>query len=153
MPFEPESPPFISGSLQTTVLEAAGAQTPATVIDLGQPWSVNLRLRVEGVGAANNPPTTGEWNARVFVESFGPGFEGQVGNRDFRVTDAPVQAGPPRHREYNITIPIPGAAIAAAGVYRVITVVTARDPAGAAGLPVPFAAFDDSHVVQFYASS
>src|SRR5687768_676528 len=108
MPFEPDNAPFISGSIQTTIAEGAvGAQTPSTVINLGQPWSVNVTLRVEGNGAKNNPPDTGEWNARVFVESFGPGFEGQVGSLNFLVTDAPVQAGPPKFREYQKTVSIP----------------------------------------------
>jgi hypothetical protein len=151
MPFEPDNAPYIFGSIQTTITEGlVGAQTPSTVINLGQPWSVNVTLRVEGNGARNNPAESGEWNARVFVESFGPGFDGQVGSLDFPVTDAPVQAGPPRFREYQKTIPIPAAAVPAAGVYKIITILTARNPAGAAGTPEPFAAFDESHVVQFF---
>jgi len=150
MPFEPDNKPFISGSIQTTVTEVPGSQEPATVINLGQPWNVNLTLRVEGTGAGGNPPATGDWTAKVFVESFGPGFEGEVGSLDFLVTDAPVQTGPPKFREYKKTIPILGTAIPTAGVYRVVTIVTARNPAGAAGLPEPFAGFDESHVVQFF---
>lgn len=151
MPFEPDNAPFISGSIQTTITEGlVGAQSPSTVINLGAPWSVDLTLRVIGNGAKNNPPETGEWNATVFVESFGPGLEGQVGSLTFPVTDAPVQAGPPKFREYQKTISIPAAAVPTAGVYKIVTVLTARNPAGAAGTPEPFAAFDESHVVQFF---
>jgi len=148
MPFQPESPPWLQGTISTIVEDMAGV-APATIIKLGDAWRIKVDWEMHGFGV---PGTDGDWHVSAYVEKFGPGFEGQVGaTKDVPVTSVPLNAGPPQNRQYSLYIDVPGAgptSVPTPGVYRLVTLVT-HTLAGM-GPPDSLNAFTEGPFLQFY---
>jgi hypothetical protein len=110
----------------TTTLVVNGNSTGNTIIDLNDPWSVDVNIHVD------DPSNTfaGAWEVHLFVESMGPGPEVSVA--------APVLvAAAPGTRDYTATFPIAGNSPVLSGppaissVYKLISVIEHRNTLGA----------------------
>jgi hypothetical protein len=135
--FEPDAPGFITGTISATVTSAGG--NPQTIFKASDPWSIRVDWQLNGPGVLL---ASGDWHVRAFLESMGPGFEGQVGP----TVDEPVGA-PATSHSYSRTISVP-ASVAPPRVYELTVLVTHTLPAAVGGGAGPFAAFEQGQVLQ-----
>jgi hypothetical protein len=143
MAFEHPFGGFLIGALTAAVEDPAGIEPPSTIIQTDDAWNIRVDWSVDGGFA---PFLGGDWHVSVFVESIGPGFEGQVGGPvDVPVADAPPA---PLPREYSATVGV-AAGDLAAGTYKVVTLLNYDN----GGFPQEMAAFQEGPVVQLYEPS
>lgn len=104
MPFEHPFGGAMTGNMMVSVSDpAAGAYAPATIIQRDHAWQINVNWTISGPAALS---LGGDWQVRAFVESIGPGYEGQVGP----TVPIPVASSAPAFvRNYNATINVPAA--------------------------------------------
>jgi len=140
MPFEPQNipPGFFNGSITASaVLDPAGLQ-PTTIIRTTDTWHVSISWVIAGIVA---DALAGTWQVRAFLESMGPGFEGQVG-ATLNINLA-VDPSTPRNYTALITVP-PGTP---AGPYKLVTTVTYLTPANQPGF---MAGYEEGPILQFF---
>jgi len=140
MPCEPQNipPGFFNGSITASaVLDPAGLQ-PTTIIRTTDTWHVSISWVIAGIVA---DALAGTWQVRAFLESMGPGFEGQVG-ATLNINLA-VDPSTPRNYTALITVP-PGTP---AGPYKLVTTVTYLTPANQPGF---MAGYEEGPILQFF---
>jgi hypothetical protein len=86
----------------------------------------------------------GEWKLRVYAESIGGGFEGQLGAD----VDIPLNTAPalPLPRQYHGDVNVPGNTLPP-GAYRLVTLINYSN----GGVPLEMAAFQEGPIIQVYA--
>lgn len=139
MPFEhPFLGPSLNATVNSVVLDPVGFQ-PNTIIQTEDAWVVRVNWQISGPGA---PMLAGDWTVRAFLESIGPGFEGQVGPaKVVSLNTAP----PAAVRNYTTDINIAGGAVPA-GAYKLVTLINYSH----LGVPGEMAAYTEGPVLQFY---
>ncbi|MDX2138436.1 MAG: hypothetical protein SF123_10110 [Chloroflexota bacterium] len=142
MNFEAVSSPM-KGSIVAEIVDTSGIPSNR-IIRTTDTWQVNVQWTLSGAGAAFVSPNE-TWVVRVFIESIGPGFEGLV------PPAAEIQATGGMNQSYSHTFSFPPNANMAApnfsGVYKVVVVLTLKDPMGN---PLPIAGFSEEPIIQFY---
>ena len=148
--------PFLDGSISApTVKEDDGTGTMTAsnmVIRTDRSWQIVVEWEVHGslLGPtiSSSFPFTGEFVARAFLESIGPGteFELPVGGAGVKVNvNAPVNTTGDQ-REYTATISVPVTTVPA-GIYKLVVAITHES---ASGIPGPIAGFFESGMLQIY---
>ncbi|GIK40001.1 MAG: hypothetical protein KJ077_19500 [Anaerolineae bacterium] len=139
MPFEhPFTGPAMTATASAVVLDPAGVQ-PSTIIQTEDAWRIRVNWQISGAAA---PMLAGDWTVRAFLESIGPGFEGQVGPTRVVPLNPPA---PALVRNYTTDIDVPGNTVAA-GTYKLVTLINYAH----LGVPGEMAAFVEGPVLQFY---
>ena len=138
------------GNVNISVLDPnVAAFPPSTIIQRDHNWAVKVDWQISG--SAVKTMNSGQWLVKVFIDSIGPGFEGQVGATVAVPVLGPPPANPPgsASRAYTATInapppnTVPGQI---AGTYKLTTVVNHVD----AGVQMEIAGFQEGPVIQFY---
>ena len=104
MPFEPQLPPAIQGNVDAFVVLDPGFN-PSTIIRRDQACKVRINWHMQGLLAFG---LAGNWTVKAFLESMGPGFEGQAGATQV----VPLGAGTvvlPDRKNYTADIDVPAA--------------------------------------------
>jgi len=147
MEFEHPFGAAMTASGTVTVLDpAAGAFPPTTIIQRDHAWKVQVEWEINGPAA---PAVGGEWVVRCYLESIGPGFEGQIGVPEtVPLADAPPL---PLPREYEREIDIDAAEILGIsdGAYRLVTLINYEN----GGIPGEIAGHQEGPIVQFYTAT
>ena len=139
MPFEHPFGGLLAGTMTAHVHDPAGIQPPSTIIQTDDPWNIVVEWSIDDAIA---PFLGGDWHVRVFVESIGPGFEGQVGP----TVDVPLASHPPGPpRNYSATVNV-AAGFLAAGSYKIVALLNYDMLA----VPLEMAAFHEGPIVQIY---
>ena len=139
MPFEDPFGGLLTGTMTANVEDPGGIQPPSTIIQTDDAWNIVVEWSIDGVAA---PFLGGDWHVRVFVESIGPGFAGQVGP----TVDVPLASqppGPPRNYEATVNV---AAGFLAEGTYKIVALLNYD----VLGDPQEMAAFHDGPIVQLY---
>lgn len=108
--FDTYDPTHLSGTFQINVLDAD--MDPNHVLESTKDYYLDLDWVIQGIGA---PGLGGEWRVSVYLESMGPGYEGQVAAIVY-----PMSLTPPiitRHFHEQLKIP---ANSAPNGVYKLV---------------------------------
>ena len=142
--FEPQTPPLLSGSIATEVLDPGS--NPANVIHVTDAWKVHVTWSVTG-SLAPLVPATGKWRVRVYSESIGPGLDQVVASKDYDVSQEPLDVTNTRSYDENLSIP---ANTLAKGLYKIVTVITIDDNAMPVPNPIAIAAFGEGPFMQFF---
>jgi hypothetical protein len=142
MPFETVTSPM-QGTISAEIVDTSGIPS-SRIIRTTDNWQVRVNWTLSGAGAAFVSPNE-KWVVRVFVESIGPGFE------TLMPPAAEIQATGGTNQVYNHTFTFPPNANMAhptfSGVYKVVVVLTLKDPMGN---PLPVAGFSEEPIIQFY---
>lgn len=120
-----------------------GALAPTTILGENKPFKIDVNWTINPAGGLV-PFLNGTWSAKVYVESIGVGFEGQVGAANVTLSPGVVA--------YAVTINVPGGLPVTAGQqstpYKMIVTLTAVDPGN---FPLPIAGFVDEDIIQVFA--
>lgn len=130
---------LMTASSVAQVEDPLGINPPSTIIQTDDNWRVHVDWQLAGPAA---PFLGGDWQVRVYAESIGGGFEGQLGPTvNVPLNSAPP--GPPRnyHAFVNVT-----AGTLAAGAYRLVTLINYSN----LGVPLEMAAFEEGPIIQVY---
>jgi hypothetical protein len=147
MPFEPQLPSWLEGTLSAAVRDPAGLKPSRTIIQIPDAWAVRVQWTVSGMLAGVVTEST-TWHVRVYLESLGVGLEDEVGKAD--VLGNSVALSSSGERSYDITIPVPGNLVGlTAGAYKMVTVLT-LDNGATPATPLPIAGYVEGPVLQFY---
>jgi hypothetical protein len=142
MPFETVTSPM-QGTITAEIVDTFGVPS-SRIIRTTDSWALKVDWTLTGPGAAFVSPNE-KWNVRVFVESIGPGFESLM------PPAAEIQATGGMNQSYTHTFTFPPNGNMAApnfsGVYKVVVVLTLKDPMGN---PLPIAGFSEEPIIQFY---
>ncbi len=148
MPFDfiDPNPVHLTGTISTTVLDPD--QNPNTVFERTSPWQIRVDWSMHGSIVA---AIGGEWTLSAFLESMGPGPEGQVGvpqaPHPVPITSVPLAgAFPNQSRTYSHLIDVPAGVPAADGVYKLVVLVQHSN----AGIRDRMAGFAEGPYVEFY---
>lgn len=138
MTFEVPNPMSLAGALSAVLIDPG--QAPATIVKTTDPFRVHADWFVNGPAAAI---MGGDWHLRAYLESIGPGFEGQIGP----TVNVPVATTPPLPlpRNYHADINVAAGAVPA-GTYKLVTVLLYTN----GGFPNEIAGFSEGPLVQFY---
>jgi hypothetical protein len=110
---------------------------PNRVLELGQPWEVTGEWRVWGLDAT---AIGGTWELKVFLESMGAGFEGQVGS-------ATVTVLPAADQTYKQLISITGANPPDPALYKLVILI---QHVNTLGKKTRMAGFAEGPYLEFY---
>jgi hypothetical protein len=159
MPFEPQNPPFLTGTIDAEVFDTfLPAPQLTKIIPTAHPWRVQVQWSITGLNVGMINPAA-NWHVQVYLESLGPGLEARVGAQD--VLYSTGLAIPPNTLSYDVPINVPGSFTApppppggtplTPGAYKLVTVVTI-DWTNPAGIVVPFAiaGYVEGPVLQFF---
>jgi hypothetical protein len=137
MPVQPDMAPALSGTINAVV--QSPPPNPTTIITVNTPWNIQLTWSITGFLA---PVAAGDWTVRAFLESMGPGFEGQVvGPVVVPLAEAPP--GPVRNYARNLTVP--ANPLVTANAYKLVLTVTHTN----GGVATQMAAFVEGPILQF----
>lgn len=141
----------ISGTLAVEVIDPHGV-VPNNIIRLSNEWEVKVHWTLQGGGVTM---LNGSWVVTLILEGMGNRFEGAIVHDDsIKIGDGTFT--PPEKKEYTKTFTFPaggnintplGPIQLEKGVYKLVTVLTSKDPAGDPG---PFAGFEEGPMLQFY---
>jgi hypothetical protein len=138
MVFEPQFPSTYSwlfhGHLQTQVLDPHG-QPASTIIAKDDDFHLKVSWQLHGTLV---PALCGKWHVTAFLESIGPGPEYKVPLGDYDMDKSSYDFEYPIHPKILNMEP---------GPYKLVTVITATNKFGK---PMPFAAFEESPMLQVY---
>jgi hypothetical protein len=114
---------------------------PSTIIQAEDPFFIHVLWTIDQVVA---PFLAGDWQLRVYAESVGGGFEGQLGP----TINVPLNAAPalPLPRTYHGDVSVAGNTLAP-GTYKLITLINYSN----LGVPLEMAAFQEGPIIQVYA--
>jgi hypothetical protein len=141
MPFQPDSAPLFSGTISTVVFSPG--PNPTTIVTVNTPWNIRVDWSVTGFTVSG---LGGEWQVRGFLESMGPGFEGQVPPAPapaVQVTSVPLIGGITRN--YTQVLAVPANPAILAGPYKLVVTITHTN----AGIPTTYAAYIEGPILQF----
>lgn len=142
-------PGFIDGTVTVVTLAETtpGAPAPTNIIARADTWRISVTLNLSGIGVqllGNNV-----WHVKAFMESVGPGFEGQIGPEVTFTMPSPAIPLPFAHT-FDINVPaattVPNLI---EGVYMLTVLLTLLSPAPA-NTPLPISAFSDAGTVSLY---
>src|SRR5262245_23426229 len=133
MPFEPQMPGYITGSISTTVTDPTGLQPHSHIIQLADPWAINVKWGLSG-GFVSMLCPGALWNVRVYLESLGPGAEFEVA-----ALNEPVGASAASHNYDKTLVVAGGNPNLKPGAYKMVTVLTITNN----GVPIQMAGFDE----------
>jgi hypothetical protein len=141
MPFEPQMPGFLTGTINATVIDPAGLVPQTNIIQIPDQWRVRVQWSISGLFVPMLAPGA-TWKVSVYLESIGPGLESQVAS-----LNVPLGAPMGLTHTYDHTLIVPGNYPGlTAGAYKLVTVLTIDN----GGAPWPMAGFVDGPVLQFY---
>ena len=136
MPFQPTNVPALFTGAITSVAVSSPFPDSQLIIDRKDAWNITVNWNTSGFLA---PAIGGNWQVRAFLESMGPGFEGQVGPT--------VSVAAPGPLSKSATINVPAANTIGgliAGAYKLVVTLTHVNPA-----PTGVAGYEESIVLQF----
>jgi hypothetical protein len=136
----------LSGDVKVTCLDPDA--TPNKVLELGNPWTGRVSWFIDGLGIA---ALAGEWEARLFIESMGPGVEQEIAppiTKDLVADLLPSSTA--THHEYRADFPVPANTPPDEGVYRITGLITYTNPFGNR---MAMAGFSEGEMIQFYKPS
>jgi hypothetical protein len=142
MPFQPELGAAFSGTMSANVL--SGGPDPTTILTVGTPWAIHVKWSISGFVM---PALGGTWQVRAFLESMGPGFEGQVPpgfTLPVPVTSVPIVAG---SRTYDNVLAVPANPAIGVGPYKLVVTLTHVNGT----VSTTLAAYIDGPILQFIA--
>lgn len=147
MPFEHPYGAALTGTIAVSVADpAVGAYPPATIVQRDHAWQINVNWTINGPAALG---LGGDWTVRAFLESVGPGYEGQAGP----TMTVPVSAAPPAFtRAYSTTISVP-AAITIPGFTEGAYWLTILINYSNGGVPGEIAGVEELPIMQFYTAT
>lgn len=137
----------LSGDVKVTCLDPDA--TPNKVLELNQPWTGRVSWFIDGPGIA---ALAGTWEARLFIESMGPGVEQEITppiQKDL-VTDLLVATSTPTHHEYQADFNVPAGTPPDEGVYRITGLITYTN---LFNKRMAMAGFSEGEMIQFYKPS
>ena len=144
MPFEPQNitvpnnQVVFTGSITAfAVLDPVGLQ-PTIIIRTTDSWFVRIQWQIDGIVA---DALAGTWQVRAFLESMGPGFEGQVGAQTINLAVDPTSP-----RNYTATLPVAPNTVPA-GTYKLVTTISYLTPANQPGF---MAGYEEGPILQFF---
>lgn len=126
----------------------AEAEPPTTIIQAGEPWSVNIRWRLTGT---NWEMIAGTWHVHVALESIGPGPE--VSLVDYVPAGGSNIPLPSPNGEYYLHLDVPGTAIKKSDVphgslpMKMVVLLTYENPLGERD---DMAGYFEGPILQFY---
>jgi hypothetical protein len=139
MPVQPDIPPAFRGDINVQVLSPG--PNPTTILRVNTPFTVRVSWYIEGYTVSG---LGGDWLARAFLESIGPGFENQVAvSPPIPVTSVPL--GPGDRRTYSLDLAVPANPAINAGPYKLVVTITHMN----AATPTQYAAYVEGPILQF----
>ncbi len=141
MPFEPQNipPNFFTGQITAFAVLDPNGLAPTTIIRTTDQWFVRVDWVIAGIVADS---LAGTWQVRAFLESMGPGFEGQVGQQNINLAVDPTTP-----RNYSSTLAIPANTVPA-GTYKLVVTVNYLTPANQPGF---MAGYEEGPIIQVFA--
>jgi hypothetical protein len=141
MAFEHPFGGLLVANATAQVQDPAGINPPSTIIQTEDPFRVRVNWTLTNIVA---PFLGGDWELKVYAESIGGGFEGQLG----ATVNVPLSAAPalPLPRAYQADVNVPANALAP-GAYRLVTLINYSN----LGVPLEMAAFEEGPIIQVYA--
>ncbi|GEM_PF-590181 len=133
----------IVGSVNVVPIVDPSEPVPANIIPVNTAWIARVEWEVHGPLV---DIITGNWNVSVFMESLGPGFEGQVGYAVVPLESGLLFSGPPKQRTYQVDITVP-AGTPPPGAYK-LSIIIVHEVRG--GVTSPIMAFHEGPIMQFY---
>ena len=142
--FDPVDVDHLSGDIDVEILDQD--DDPNHVLEITMPWKVQVDWRLFGPIAA---AIGGTWEVKVFVESIGQGFEGEVGSATKALTD--LEAGSSvTNRKYQTIINVPANTPPNTGVYKPVVLITYKNDSGDI---MAMAGFSEAPLINFYQSA
>ena len=147
MPFEHNYGAALSGTIAVSIVDpAAGAYPPSSIVQRDHAWRINVNWTINGSAALG---LGGDWTVRAFLESVGPGFEGQIGP----TMSVPVSSATPSFsRSYATTINAPAANTIPGlndGAYGLTVLINYSN----GGVPGEIAGVVEMPIMQFYTAT
>lgn len=144
--------PFVEGSISAPTVREVGGPITEMVIRTDQDWQIDVNWEVHGSlfssPTAASFPFTGEWIARAYLESIGPGteYELPVNGKGVRKNVDTPDSTTGNQREYSANIVVSKGDVDA-GVYKMVVAITHES---SPGVPGPIAGFFESGMLQIY---
>ena len=141
MPGQPQAAPFLTFDVRSMDVTETGAISlvPYTIIPRNTPFKVSTEFAFGG-GFATWLVSLGlAWFAKFYVESIGPGYEGELGSSSGTTAAGQLSYGLP-------TTAVSVAGIANPGTYKLTCAITIGT--GTAGPPSPIAGFVEGPMIQ-----
>lgn len=134
----------LTGTIAVSVLDpTVGAYPPPSIVQRDHAWQIQVNWTISGPAALG---LGGDWTVRAFVESVGPGYEGQAGP----TVTVPLASSPPAfNRAYSATINVPPANTIAGfdpGAYWLTILINYENM----GVPGEIAGVEELPIMQFY---
>lgn len=144
MSFEHPYGDALTGDIHVEISDqAVGAYPPATIIQRDHAWQILVSWTIRGRAALG---LGGEWKVRAFLESVGPGYEGQAG----ATVTVPLASAPAAfNRNYATTINVPPANTIPGfnvGAYWLTILINYEN----LGVPGEIAGVEEMPIMQFY---
>lgn len=141
MAFEEPFGGLLDGTITANVVVDPVGLAPNTIIQAEDPFFVHVTWAMTGAVA---PFLGGDWQLRVYAESIGGGFEGQLG----ATVNIPMSAAPalPLPRNYHGDVSVAGNTLPP-GTYRLVTLINYTN----GGVPLEMAGFQEGPIIQVYA--
>ncbi len=137
--FQTPAPSALTGEFYPPVIKDTGL-APNTIIHLGDEWHIGLSWMVKGPMA---PLMGGKWTIQTMLEVMGPGNDLSLPPKEVLVDDTV----PALQRDYTATIDVPGNAVPAAGVYKLVLAIVHHQ----LNVSTQTACFVEGPLIQFYA--
>jgi len=136
--------PALTGTITVSVSDpAVGAYPPPSIIQRDHAWQIQVNWTINGPAALG---LGGDWKVRAFLESVGPGYEGQAG----ATVTVPLASAPAAfNRNYATTINVPPANTIPgfnAGAYWLTILINYEN----LGVPGEIAGVEEMPIMQFY---
>jgi hypothetical protein len=138
---QPQAPPFLTFDVTSMDVTEPGATAlePFTIIPRNTPFQVSTEFAFTG-GFATWLVSLGlTWFSTFYVESIGPGYEGEIGSSSGTTVAGQLNYGLP-------TTAVSVAGLADPGTYKLTCAITIGT--GAAGPPSPIAGFVEGPIIQ-----
>jgi hypothetical protein len=133
------NPLLLDGTATAVVEDPAGITPPHTIIQSNDAWRVRVNWTMSGLIAGF---LGGDFHVRVYAESVGGGFEGQLG-ATVNIAVASVPNPPPKNYQALVNV---AAGFLAPGAYKLVTLINYSN----LGVPQEMAAFVEGPIIQIY---
>lgn len=144
--FDTLYPSEIEGEIEDVVVTDPD-NTPNHVLQLGQPWDVEVTWKL-----TTNKPTTyplsmidGTWHLQLSVESIGPGMEAVIATATLPVN--PPLTSTPAERTWEHKFALGAGVITEERIFELGTLITFKDTNG---VPMAMAGFHKGPAISFY---